>query len=119
MPYDSARDFMPLTLIGVSPQIMFLYAGSPAKSFKDFIALAKAKPGEVTASHTGIGSFTHLTLELLQSRTGAKFNQVQLQRRSARHDRTRGRPGATRHFYARERGGHAADRPRYAGRNHG
>ena len=76
LPYDLARDFMPLTLIGVSPQIMFLYAGSPAKSLKDFIALAKAKPGEVTASHTGIGSFTHLTLELLQSRTGAKFNQV-------------------------------------------
>jgi len=76
MPYDLARDFMPLTLIGVSPQILFLYAGSPAKSFKDFIALAKAKPGEVTASHTGIGSFTHLTLELLQSRTGTKFNQV-------------------------------------------
>ena len=76
MPYDLARDFMPLTLIGVSPQILFLYTGSPAKSFKDFIALAKAKPGEVTASHTGIGSFTHLTLELLQSRTGAKFNQV-------------------------------------------
>ena len=76
MPYDLARDFMPLTLIGVSPQIMFLYAGSPAKSLKDFIALAKAKPGEITASHTGIGSFTHLTLELLQSRTGAKFNQV-------------------------------------------
>jgi tripartite-type tricarboxylate transporter receptor subunit TctC len=76
LPYDLARDFMPLTLIGVSPQIMFLYAGSPAKSLKDFIALAKAKPGEITASHTGIGSFTHLTLELLQSRTGTKFNQV-------------------------------------------
>jgi len=76
MPYDLARDFTPLTLIGVSPQILFLYSGSPAKSFKDFIALAKAKPGEVTAAHTGIGSFTHLTIELLQSRTGTKFNQV-------------------------------------------
>ena len=76
LPYDLARDFVPLTLIGVSPQIMFLYSGSPAKSLKDFIALAKAKPGEITASHTGIGSFTHLTLELLQSRTGTKFNQV-------------------------------------------
>jgi tripartite-type tricarboxylate transporter receptor subunit TctC len=76
MPYDLARDFMPLTLIGVSPQILFLYAGSPAKSLKDFIALAKSKPGEVTAAHTGIGSFTHLTIELLQSRTGTKFNQV-------------------------------------------
>ena len=76
LPYDLARDFVPLTLIGVSPQILFLHAGSPAKSFKDFIALVKAKPGEVAAAHTGIGSFTHLTIELLQSRTGTKFNQV-------------------------------------------
>ncbi|MEO8441549.1 MAG: tripartite tricarboxylate transporter substrate-binding protein [Betaproteobacteria bacterium] len=76
LPYDLARDFTPLTLIGVSPQILFLYAGSPAKSLKDFIALAKAKPGEVAAAHTGFGSFTHLTIELLQSRTGTKFNQV-------------------------------------------
>ncbi len=76
LPYDLARDFMPLTLIGVSPQILFLYAGSPAKSLKDFITLAKAKPGEIAVAHTGVGSFTHLTLELLQSRTGTKFNQV-------------------------------------------
>jgi tripartite-type tricarboxylate transporter receptor subunit TctC len=76
LPYDLARDFMPLTLIGVSPQILFLHAGSPAKSLKEFIALAKSKPGEITVAHTGIGSFTHLGFELLQARTGTKFNQV-------------------------------------------
>ena len=76
LPYDLARDFTPLTLIGVSPQILFLHAGPTAKSLKDFIALAKSKPGEVAAAHTGIGSFTHLGLELLQARTGTKFNQV-------------------------------------------
>jgi tripartite-type tricarboxylate transporter receptor subunit TctC len=56
--------------------IVFLNAGSPAKSLKDFVALAKAKPGEIPAAHTGLGSFTHLSLELLQTRTGVKFNQV-------------------------------------------
>ena len=76
LPYDLARDFSPLTLIGVSPMIVFLNAGSPAKSLKDFVALAKAKPGGIPVAHTGIGSFTHLSTELVQTRTGAKFNQV-------------------------------------------
>jgi tripartite-type tricarboxylate transporter receptor subunit TctC len=76
LPYDLARDFAPLTLIGVSPQIVFLNAGLPAKTLKDFVALAKTKPGEFGAAHTGPGSFTHLSLELLQTRTGTKFNQV-------------------------------------------
>lgn len=76
LPYDLSRDFAPLTLIGVSPQIMFINNAFPAKSFKDFIALAKTKPGEIPVAHTGIGSFTHLIFELLQSRTGTKFNQV-------------------------------------------
>ncbi|MDB5809715.1 MAG: LacI family transcriptional regulator [Betaproteobacteria bacterium] len=76
LPYDLARDFAPLTLIGVSPQIIFVNAALPAKNLKDFIAMAKAKPGEIGAAHTGPGSFTHLSLELLQSRSGTKFNQV-------------------------------------------
>ncbi len=76
LPYDLARDLAPLTTIGVSPMIVYLNSALPAKNLKEFIALAKAKPGEIPASHTGIGSFTHLSLELLQTRTGAKFNQV-------------------------------------------
>lgn len=76
LPYDLGRDFAPLTLIGVSPQILFLNNGSPAKTFKDFVALAKSKPSEIPVAHTGIGSFTHLNFEMLQARTGTKFNQV-------------------------------------------
>jgi tripartite-type tricarboxylate transporter receptor subunit TctC len=76
LPYDLARDLAPLTMIGVSPQIVYINAALPAKSFNEFIALAKAKPGAVPAAHTGIGSFTHLSLELLQARTGTKFNQI-------------------------------------------
>ena len=76
LPYDLARDLAPLTLIGVSPQIVYINAALPAKSFNEFIALAKAKPDAIPAAHTGIGSFTHLSLELLQARTGTKFNQI-------------------------------------------
>jgi tripartite-type tricarboxylate transporter receptor subunit TctC len=76
LPYDLARDLAPLTMIGISPQIVYINAALPAKSLNEFIALAKAKPGSVPAAHTGIGSFTHLSLELLQMRTGAKFNQI-------------------------------------------
>ena len=74
--YDLARDFAPLTMIGVSPFVVFLHAGLPVKSIADFIATAKAKPGLVPAAHTGVGSFTHLCIEMLQMRTGVKFNQV-------------------------------------------
>src|SRR5262245_35424630 len=74
--YDLARDFAPLTLVGVSPQILFLHAGLPAKSVADFVATARAKPGQVPVAHTGVGSFTHLMTELFQMRTGVKFNQV-------------------------------------------
>jgi tripartite-type tricarboxylate transporter receptor subunit TctC len=74
--YDLARDFAPLTLIGISPFVVFLHAGLPVKSLADFIAIAKSKPGLVPAAHTGVGSFTHLCIEMLQMRTGVKFNQV-------------------------------------------
>ena len=76
LPYDLARDLAPLTMIGVSPQIVYINAALPAKTLNEFIALAKAKPGAIPAAHTGIGSFTHLSLEMLQMRTGAKFNQI-------------------------------------------
>src|SRR5262249_57526022 len=72
--YDLARDFAPLTLVGISPQILFLHAGLPAKSVADLVAAAKAKPGRVPVAHTGVGSFTHLMTELFQMRTGVKFN---------------------------------------------
>jgi tripartite-type tricarboxylate transporter receptor subunit TctC len=74
--YDLARDFAPLTMVGISPFVVFVHGALPARSFADFIATAKAKAGLVPAAHTGVGSLTHLTLEMLQTRTGVKFNQV-------------------------------------------
>ena len=74
--YDLARDFAPLTMVGIAPFVVFVHGALPAKSLAEFIATAKAKPGLVPAAHTGVGSLTHLTLEMLQTRTGVKFNQV-------------------------------------------
>lgn len=76
LPYDLSRDLAPLTLIGVSPNIVYMSSAVPAKNLNEFVALAKAKPGALPAAHTGIGSFSHLALELLQARTGTKFNQI-------------------------------------------
>ena len=76
LPYDLARDFAPLTMIGVSPMIVYLSTAQPARSLNDFVALAKKKPNAITAAHTGIGSFSHLVNELVQTRTGMKLNQV-------------------------------------------
>ena len=76
LPYDLTRDLAPLTLIGVSPNFVFMTASLPTKSLNEFIALAKTKPGAIPVAHTGTGSFSHLALELLQLRTGTKFNQV-------------------------------------------
>lgn len=76
LPYDLAHDLAPLTQIGLSPQIIYINSALPAKSLNEFIAYVKAKPGTVPGAHTGIGSFTHLTLELFQTRTGTKFNQI-------------------------------------------
>lgn len=76
LPYDLARDFTPLTMIGKSPMIVYLTTAMPAKSLNDFIALAKTKPGAIPVAHTGMGSFSHLVNEVLQTRTGTRFNQV-------------------------------------------
>lgn len=74
--YDLAADFAPLTMVGVSPQILFMHAGLPLKTLADFVAAARAKPGQVPVAHTGIGSFTHLMTEMFQQRAGVKFNQI-------------------------------------------
>jgi hypothetical protein len=76
LPYDIERDFAPLTLVGVSPLILFVHAGLPVKSVGDFLAAAKAKPGQIPVAHSSTGSLTHLVAELFQQRTGVKLNLV-------------------------------------------
>ncbi len=66
LPYDTTRDFTPISLVGASPHLVLTPATVPAKSVKEFIDLAKAKPGQLNFGSSGTGSQTHLSGELLK-----------------------------------------------------
>lgn len=67
LPYDPMKDFMPITRVFVAANILVVHPDVPAKSLSELVALAKARPGELTYGHTGIGSSQHLAAELFKS----------------------------------------------------
>jgi tripartite-type tricarboxylate transporter receptor subunit TctC len=67
IPYDTFRDFTPISLLASSPNILLVRADSPFKSVSDVIAQAKAKPGTLSFAHAGTGTSTHLAGELLKA----------------------------------------------------
>jgi tripartite-type tricarboxylate transporter receptor subunit TctC len=76
LPYDVLRDFAPVTLVVRNTTVMVVRADSPANSLKDLVEMAKAKPGQLPFASTGVGSTTHLALELLQTAANIKFVHV-------------------------------------------
>jgi tripartite-type tricarboxylate transporter receptor subunit TctC len=74
--YNPVRDFAPITLVGATPFVLVVHPSVPAKTIKEFIALAKTKPGTMTMASGGVG---HLVGELFQSMTGTKFIHVPYQ----------------------------------------
>lgn len=71
LPYDAVRDFTPVGMIGVTPNVLVVHASSvPATSVKDFVAFLKQQPGRVSYGSAGQGSLTHLTMELFKLATG-------------------------------------------------
>ena len=76
VPYDPVKDFTPITLIGVAPMFLFANPSFKAADVKEFIALAKAQPGQIAIASGGTGATTHLAAELLQSYAGIKLNHV-------------------------------------------
>jgi tripartite-type tricarboxylate transporter receptor subunit TctC len=67
IPYDTFKDFTPISLLASSPNILLVRAGSPFKTLADMIAQARAKPGSLSFAHSGTGTSTHLAGELLKS----------------------------------------------------
>lgn len=67
LPYDTFKDFSPISLIGSSPNILLVKADSPFKSLGDVLAEARAKPAGLTYGMAGVGTSTHLAGELLKS----------------------------------------------------
>jgi tripartite-type tricarboxylate transporter receptor subunit TctC len=65
LPYDTLRDFAPVSLVVDQPNIMVAHPSLPANTLKEFIALARSTPGKLTYGSAGVGSGTHLAMEML------------------------------------------------------
>jgi tripartite-type tricarboxylate transporter receptor subunit TctC len=76
MPYDPVKDYAPVTQIATSPNVLTAHPSVQAKSLKELIGLAKAKPGAVNFASTGVASVGHLTGELLNNLAGMKMTHV-------------------------------------------
>ncbi len=76
VPYDTLRDFEPITLATVSPFTLVVHPSSPAKSVKELIALARARPGELNYGSAGNGSVGHFSTEQFMALTGTKLLHV-------------------------------------------
>jgi tripartite-type tricarboxylate transporter receptor subunit TctC len=76
LPYDTFKDFTPITLLASSPNILLVKADSPFKTLADLIAEARAKPGSLAFGHAGNGTSTHLAGELLKSLAKIDINAI-------------------------------------------
>ena len=76
MPYKADRDFAPVILLGKISNVLLVGPGSQAKSVKDIIAAAKAKPGDITFASAGQGTSQHLSGEVFRLMTGADLTHV-------------------------------------------
>jgi tripartite-type tricarboxylate transporter receptor subunit TctC len=76
LPYDPAKDFTPVALVGISPYILVVSLTLPVKTVADVVALAKAKPNTISYSSVGQASQAYLAMELFSNRTGAQFNHI-------------------------------------------
>ncbi len=76
LPYDSLRDFVPISLTATIGNCLMVHPSFPVKSVADLVALAKKRPGELNYASGGIGSAQHIPMELLQSMTGIRLVHV-------------------------------------------
>lgn len=76
LPYDPLRDFAPITLTTTYPYMMVVHPSIPAKSVKELIALAKARPNQLTFASAGNGAANHLAGELFKSVAGISMVHV-------------------------------------------
>jgi len=74
LPYDPVRDFAPISLVAISPQIVVVHPSLPVKNIKELIALAKARPAQINYASPGIGTVQHLAGELFNLQ--AKVNMA-------------------------------------------
>ena len=76
LPYDPVRDFSPISLVAISPQLVVTHPSLPVKNIKELIALAKKRPGEIYYASVGNGTVQHLAGELFNLQAGVKMVHV-------------------------------------------
>lgn len=76
MPYSLARDFAPVTVLAASNFVVVVKSRVPARSIKDLIALAKARPGQLNFAGSGVGDTIHLAAELFKSMAGVDMHLI-------------------------------------------
>jgi tripartite-type tricarboxylate transporter receptor subunit TctC len=76
LPYDPARDLVPVAQVTIAPNVLVLNKDVPVTSVQDLVELARRKPGELTFASAGIGTSTHLAGELFQTMAGVKLLHV-------------------------------------------
>ena len=76
LPYDALKDLAPISVIGATPNLLVVHPSFAARSARDLVQLAKQKPGAVTYGTGGIGSSSHLAVELFRNMAGVSFNHV-------------------------------------------
>jgi len=83
MPFDAARDLVPITNVATGPQVIAVNTSVPAKDLRELIALAKASPGKVNFGSAGVGTQTHLAAENFLYSAGVDMTHVPYKGESA------------------------------------
>ncbi len=76
LPFDTRRDLAPVAIVGVTGNVLVVPASAPFKTMAQFVAYARAHPGELNYGSAGVGSNGHLAMELLQSAAHIKLTHV-------------------------------------------
>lgn len=76
LPYDIARDFAPVCLIAISPNVLIIHPAITAKSVAELIALAKGAPGRLNYASGGNGSSAHMSMELFKAQAGVDLAHI-------------------------------------------
>jgi tripartite-type tricarboxylate transporter receptor subunit TctC len=76
LPYDTLRDFAPVSMVATSPYVLVVHPSLPVRSVKELIALAKKQPGEISYGSGGSGSSAHLAAELFNQMAGIKLREI-------------------------------------------
>jgi tripartite-type tricarboxylate transporter receptor subunit TctC len=76
LPYDTIKDFKPISMVGAAPYVLVLYPGVEAKSVKELVALAKTKPGKLNYGSAGLASLAHLASAQFASQMGIELTHV-------------------------------------------